>query len=91
MAFRNYRQHSRDMQWGQDSDSMDIEQINCGSLLRIANASEKMALRHTELIDKATRLEQKNRWLEDRVTARDRAISNLKGQITKLKNKATKL
>jgi len=67
--------------------TLTIEEINCGSLQRIADATEAMAKEYNEL------LRMKNlysRWYEDernKVAARNRTISNLKGQITKLKKK----
>ncbi len=64
-----------------------VEHIQLGAILRIADASEKMAQRHTELIDKATRLEKDNKWLQDCINRRDKTAANLKGQITKLKRK----
>jgi len=63
------------------------EDINCGSLQRIADATEKMALRYTELIDKAARLEKNNDLLRGYIEGRDKTISNMRGQITKLKKK----
>ena len=54
-----------------------IEQINCGSLQRIADAAEKMALRHTELIAEFDTMGKK--------------LSAAKGQITKLKKKMAEI
>jgi len=89
MSHRNYREQSRDVQWGTTNDGagLSIEQINCGSLLRIADASEKMAQRYTELIDKASRLEKANNSLYAQNRQQERSMSALKGQITKLKRK----
>jgi hypothetical protein len=42
MPFRSYRAASKDADWGQESP-MFVEHINCGSLLRIADALEKMS------------------------------------------------
>lgn len=40
MGFLNYRKQSREVQWGSDGSGMTLEQINAGSLLRIADALE---------------------------------------------------
>lgn len=88
MTFKNYRQQSRDVQWGTEGTANSFEQINCGSLLRIADATEKMAMRYTELIDKAERLERSNNYLHTANRQQERSISALKGQITKLKKRA---
>lgn len=80
---QNMRDQSRKA-WDGEST---LEVINAGSLQRIADAAEKMALRHTELIYKAARLEKTNQWLDGCIKSRDRTIANLKGQITKLKKK----
>ncbi len=63
------------------------EVINCGSLQRIADSCELMAKRNQELIDDRDRYK---RWYEERgqrIDSRDRTIANLRGQVTKLKNK----
>ena len=57
MAHQSYREESR-KNWGKDSaqGALTIEQINTGTLLRIADAVEAMAKRHIELIDERDRL-----------------------------------
>lgn len=63
MPWQNYRDESR-KQWGvTQNGSLDIEQINCGAMLRIADAVEKMASSVTGLIDKNVRLKQQNETL----------------------------
>lgn len=50
MGIRSYRQASK-TDWGnEESQGVTLEQINTGAILRIADATEKMAERHTELI-----------------------------------------
>jgi len=70
-----------------DDPNMSKDGLRTGALLRIADGVEKMALRHTELIEKADRYERY--WNESRRTieARDRTIAALRGQITKLKRR----
>lgn len=65
-----------------------VEHIQIGAVLRIADATEKMALRYTELIDKAARLDRSNDYLRTENHRQRLSISALKGQITKLKKKA---
>lgn len=88
MAHRGYREASR-VNWGRDgSESLSLEQINTGALLRIADATELMAKRHTELM---TQRDMYERWHDEEAQKRrlaERRISSLKGQITKLKKKA---
>jgi len=63
-----------------------IEQINCGSLQRIADASEVMARRYVDLLKD---VEQYRRWWNEereKNAALTRSNSALRGQITKLKN-----
>jgi hypothetical protein len=73
------------------------EQIKSGSLLRIANALERLATGKTELeTQKELEATQKSREyyksrLDEALNARDRLyrrLSALRGVITKLKNKA---
>ena len=67
MSHRGYRQTSR-LDWGTDeSAALGIDQINTGALLRIADAVEQMAQRHTEL------MRERDFW-ERRATEEERAL-----------------
>ena len=80
MPFKNYKQESR-KEWGIDTNSaLDIEQINCGAILRIADATEKMAERVIGLINENVRLKTQNETLI-------RSRRALKGINRKLKSK----
>lgn len=68
-----------------------IEQINCGSLQRIADATEKMALWHTELIAERNRFESSMKYWNSECNIRDKKLSAAKGQITKLKKKMAEI
>jgi predicted nucleic acid-binding Zn-ribbon protein len=65
----------------------NIEHINCGSLQRIADATERMAGNYTALQNELDRYKTYYRELSERLARRDKTISSLKGQITKLKKK----
>ena len=59
---RSYRQQSRDINWGTRGDApLTLEQVNCGSLLRIADAAEKMAASYDQLREERDRYK---RWYE---------------------------
>ena len=64
-----------------------LEAINCGSLQRIADASEIMAQNHKKLIADRDMYEKLYNEHFSKVMKRDRTISALRGQITKLKKK----
>jgi len=86
MTFKPYRAQSR-IDWGTESSGLTLEQINCGAMLRIADATEKMAQRHTELIqDRDYYEKQYNDWRRE-YEAMERRCRSLKGQITKMKKK----
>lgn len=70
-----------------EGEGVSDDSLKTGALLRIADATEKMAQRHTELIEQRDRYERY--WEESRRTieARDRQIAALRGQITKLKRR----
>ena len=73
--------------WALFSEKPTIEEINSGSLQRIAGAVEKMAERHTELIDECSRYKN---WLGDeekKVLRLEHKCAAYKGVITKLKKK----
>lgn len=92
MPFKNYRQQSRDVQWGGNfigDDTPGLEQINCGSLLRIADATELMARSHVRLIQERDEFERRMKAAHVREARLQRCLSAAKGQITKLKNKLT--
>ena len=83
-SFKSYREESR-KNFGVDGTGLTHEQIQLGALLRIADASEKMALRHTELI---TQRDNFQRWYESEVAASrllGRRLAAAKGQLTKMK------
>jgi hypothetical protein len=84
--FKGYRETSR-TNWGTSEPGMSLDQINCGALLRIADATELMAKRYSDLIDER---DNYKRWYEQERDAkhrRDRRINALRGQITKLKKR----
>ncbi len=65
-----------------------IEHINTGSLQRIADACEKMAIRHTELIDRADKYERFYKRVVAQLDASERRNAALRGVITKLRRRA---
>lgn len=86
-AYHSYRQRSKE-NWGEtqeEGESLTVEKIQLGAVLRIADATEAMAKRHVDLIDEAARLRRdldRERGYQKLADYRLRAA---KGQITKLK------
>lgn len=89
MSHQSYRDKSR-LDWGKDESqgALTLEQINCGAILRIADATEKMAQRHTQLIEERDRYYRYWQDSEKRAGHWLNVIRSLRGQITKLKKKA---
>lgn len=87
MPFKSYREESK-TNWGNnlaEGQSVTREDLKFGCLLRIADATEKMALRYSELIDRAERYE---RWYEEaraRAAKLYRSNAALRGHIKRLK------
>lgn len=82
--FKSYKQRTKETQWGSDeSVSMTLEQINCGALLRIADASEAMAKNHNELIETIRRQKDSIDWKNKRISNLESVIRGLRGEITK--------
>jgi hypothetical protein len=79
MSFKSYRDESKAI-YGHSGEKADREQLNIGSLQRIADATEKMAVSITDLMHERDRYKD---WYE---RERRTAIS-LRGKITKLKKK----
>jgi len=86
MPFKSYRDQSR-VNYGSHEEIPSIEKINCGSLLRIADATEVMAKNYQKLQESAERYE---RWYHDeskRAKLAERRVASLKGVITKMRKK----
>jgi hypothetical protein len=90
--FKSYRKESK-IDWGTDkpiNESLNNEQLKLGAILRIADATEVMAKRHTELI--ADR-DLYKRWWEDerKKTERlQRQVNAYRGLVKKMKAKEGK-
>jgi hypothetical protein len=87
MPFQNYRQRSRD-QWGVTTDdALTLEQINTGAILRIADATELMATRHTELIRERDHFASVARHMQAELDRMTRSNAALRGHLKRLKKK----
>ena len=85
MAHTSYRAESRKNYGTTSTGPIDTNQLKTGAMLRIADAIEIMAKRHTDLIDERDRYK---RWYETAVASFSSAMRSnaaLRGQITKLK------
>ena len=88
-VLKSYKEQSR-INWGRhmDSDeSMSIDEVNCGALLRIADASEAMAKNHVKLQGDYDFMKESRDYWEAEAHKLRRQIRALKGVITKLKIK----
>lgn len=87
MSIKSYREESR-VDWGSASDRpLTLEQINTGAILRIADATEKMAQRHTDLMAERDRYKRLYEQEANHNAFLQRQGSAYRGQITKLRNK----
>ena len=87
MTTKLLRDRSRENWVVGENDSLSLEQINTGCLIRIADASEAMAKEHNRLI-------QENKWLSEQYRIRGEEIARLerqrgalRGTITRMKKK----
>lgn len=88
MSFTSYRQESKKDYGTESTAPINQDQLTMGCMLRIADAVEKMAMNHQQLINER---DNYKRWYEDEKAEKEfllKRISSLKGYITKLKNKA---
>lgn len=87
MTFKNWAEQSK-LGYGTDvpdENGLTVDLINAGSLQRIAAATEKMAVRHTELMAERDRLRASlDNWKQAH-SALERSNQSLRGQITKLR------
>lgn len=85
MSFTDYREESRKNYGTNDEGTLNRDQLNTGCMLRIADAIEKIAINHQQLINER---DNYKRWYEgeqyDNNILRKR-IYSMKGVITKLK------
>jgi hypothetical protein len=87
MAFKSYKEGSR-TDWGRETEGgLTIEQINCGAILRIADATEKMATNHVRLQNDYDSMKRDRDYYMDRAHKAERSITAMKGVITKLKKR----
>jgi len=88
--FKSYREQSK-RNWGSDhEDPLTVEQVNCGALLRIADATEKMAQSYQQLISER---DSYKKGYEDRLARIEKLKKSnaaLRGQITRLKKRFEK-
>lgn len=85
MAFKSYKQESR-KDYGTSKDgALNIEQLQLGALLRIADASEAMAKNHNELIQQVENAKYWRKHYEDLYQSEANSNRTLRGHITKLK------
>lgn len=89
MGFKNYRDESR-RNYGRelpDRDGVSLEQLNAGSLQRIADAAETMAKGYARLEQDAAAWRARAQAAESMVALERRRITALKGHITRLRYK----
>jgi hypothetical protein len=85
MGIRSYKKGSR-IDWGnEESQGMTLEQINTGAVLRIADAAEKMAERHTELIRQRDYFEGEVKRLRAIRQSLERSNASLRGHLKRTK------
>lgn len=82
--FRGYRSTSR-IDWGSTADSFTLDQINTGALLRIADATEKMSVRHTELMQQRDYFEAEVKRLKVIRDRLERSNASLRGHLKRAK------
>lgn len=85
MSFKPYREESR-ANWGVTTDgNPTIEQINCGAILRIADAAELMAKNHAQLVADRDRFERWHLQGNAALETERRRNAALRGIVKKLK------
>ena len=85
MSYKDYREKSREP-WGANQESnLSIEQLQCGAILRIADAVEKMVEPFAKLTKERDWYKKQSDECCDEIGRLARCIRSLKGKITKLK------
>jgi hypothetical protein len=94
MPFIDHRKNSR-TNWGRDVEGRDSnpdrDDIRLGCLLRIADATELMAKRHTELIRERDEFERsKARWQANAINL-ERRLRGTRGALTRAQRRIAEL
>jgi hypothetical protein len=87
--FKSFREESK-TNWGvtqDEKDPLNNDQLRTGAMLRIADATEKMARNHIDLINDRDRFERYYREARAQNRSMFKSMAGLKGQITRLKKK----
>lgn len=87
MAFRNYREESRDKNWGTNGDSLNRDQLNTGSFLRIADAMELMAKDRLQMERDLDWYRKKYQEKNETIRRLEKSNAALRGHLKRLKNK----
>lgn len=90
MPFKNYRDESRKNYGTTTDDSVCLEQLNAGCLLRIADATEAMAQNHNQLIREKEAMRISRDWFEYEYREAQKKNRYLRAQVTRLKNQLKK-
>lgn len=85
MSDSNYREQSKRHWRRGDGQNPTLEQLQFGAIQRIADATELMAKRHSELVAEAERHKNNSDYWERRHDHMARRLIAARGQITKLK------
>ncbi len=89
MIFKPYKEQSR-FNWGanlEEKQELNLDQINCGALLRIADAVEIISKNYSDLLadNEFYKKRTKEMYLEEKRLAK--RIAGLQGYINRLKKK----
>ncbi len=83
---KNYRTESRLAYAKANNEDFTLEELRTGSLLRIADAAEKMAGNYTALQDQIVYLKKDKIWLRERIDYLEHSNAALRGHIKRFKN-----
>jgi len=90
MPFTSYRKESKKDYGTSEPGSLSIEQLNCGSLLRIADATELMASNYLQMQRDMERLKIMLDREKEKTERLKATAATLRGHVTRLKKLKTK-
>lgn len=83
----SFREHSRQDYGRMDGGKLTVEQISCGALLRIADATEAMARNHVQMQADLDYYKTLSETRAEVINRLERSTAALRGTITKLKKR----
>lgn len=90
MAHKSYKEESK-KDWGTSASNLTLEQVQAGAFLRIADATEKMAINYTKMLNDLNWYKEKYDEKSQEIERLNNTIRGYKGYLKRVKSKSNKI